>query len=219
MVGILALLAVGSFAPSGAAAQSLKEPSSGISFEVRREVLGKPSTCVGVGLRKVLVVAKVYAAGLYVADDTGRASFRALLDANGGNVDAVRGTAKLYSWLINGDFGKAMEWVFVRDLEKGKMAKTIRESLEREVGDLNAPDIKDAADQFLAAVDIPLKKWQRLMVVQRPGWEIVAALDGKQLVKVRNKKIAQAIWRIYFGSRPVQADLKKNLLAQIGNLQ
>jgi hypothetical protein len=212
------LLALG-LVTSGAAAQTLKEPGSGVSFQVSRELLGKRHTCTGVGLRKVLVFAKVYAAGLYVADDTGRPAFRKLLDEAGGNVDALRGSARLHQWLINGDFGKAMEWVFVRDLEQGKMAKTIKESLERELGDLGAPDVKPAADQFLSALDVPLKKWQRMMVVQNPGWEIIAVLDGKQLVKVRNRKIAQAIWRIYVGPRPVQVDLKKNLLAAIQNLQ
>jgi len=204
---------------SSAHGQVVKEPGSGLNFDVHRQVMGKPHTLVGVGLRKVFVFAKVYAAGLYVDDETGKPAFAKLLESSGGNLDALRGTAKLNNWLIGGDFGKCMEWVFVRDLEKGKMAKTVKESLERELGDLGAPDLKDAADKFLGALDVPLKKWQRLVLVQRPGAEMNAILDGKLVVKVRNRKIAQAMWRIYVGPNPVQADLKKSLLAKIENLQ
>ncbi len=197
----------------------LKEPSSGVKFDVNKAFMGRPATCIGVGIRKAFVVVKVYAAGLYIDDASGKPSFQKLLEGAGGNVDSLRNSPQLYNWLIQQDFGKSMEWVFTRDLEKGKMAKTIKESLERELGDLNAPDIKEHADKFLAAVDIPLKKWQRMVIVQRPGYELSAQLDGKTIVSVKNKKIAQAIWRIYLGKHPVQGDLKKNLVANIENLK
>jgi hypothetical protein len=213
-VGVCLLLAHGS-----AEAQSIKEPSSGVSFNVNKSILGRPATCIGVGIRKAFVVVKVYAAGLYVDDATGKPSFQKLLEGAGGKIDSLRNSPQLYTWLIQQDFGKSMEWVFTRDLEKGKMAQVIRESLEKELGDLNAADIKDHADKFLAAVDVPLKKWQRMVIVQRGGYELVAQLDGRTIVSVRNKKIAQAIWRIYLGKHPVQADLKKNLVASLDNLK
>jgi hypothetical protein len=202
-----------------AQAQSLKEPSSGVKFDVSKSFLGSPATCVGVGIRKAFVVVKVYAAGLYIDDATGKPSFQKLLQGAGGNLDNLRNSPQLFNWLVQQDFGKSMEWVFTRDLEKGKMAHTIKESLERELGDLSAPDVKDHADKFLAAVDVPLKKWQRMVIVQRAGFELIAQLDGKTIVAVKNKKIAQAIWRIYFGKQPIQKDLKKNLVANIENLK
>jgi hypothetical protein len=202
-----------------AQAQSLKEPSSGVKFDVSKSFLGSPATCVGVGIRKAFVVVKVYAAGLYIDDATGKPSFQKLLQGAGGNLDNLRNSPQLFNWLVQQDFGKSMEWVFTRDLEKGKMAQTIRESLERELGDLSSPDVKEHADKFLAAVDVPLKKWQRMVIVQRAGFELIAQLDGKTIVAVKNKKIAQAIWRIYFGKQPIQKDLKKNLVANIENLK
>ncbi|MBI5482081.1 MAG: chalcone isomerase family protein [Deltaproteobacteria bacterium] len=214
VAGACLLLARGS-----ADAQSIKEPSSGVKFDVSKSVLGRPATCIGVGIRKAFGLVKVYAAGLYVDDATGKASFQKLLEGAGGNLDSLRHSPQLYSWLIQQDFGKSMEWVFTRDLEKGKMTKVIKESLERELGDLSAPDLKEHADKFLAAVDVPLKKWQRMVIVQRPGFELVAVLDGKTIVSVTNKKIAQANWRIYLGKHPVQGDLKKNLVANIENLK
>jgi hypothetical protein len=213
-VGVCLLLAQGS-----AEAQSIKEPSSGIKYDVSKSVLGRPATCVGVGIRKAFGLVKVYAAGLYIDDATGKPSFQKLLAGAGGNIDSLRNSPQLYNWIVQQDFGKSMEWVFTRDLEKGKMAQTNKESLERELGDLSAPDVKEHADKFLAAVDIPLKKWQRMVIVQRGGYELVAVLDGKTIVSVRNKKIAQAIWRIYLGKQPVQKDLKKNLVANIENLK
>jgi hypothetical protein len=206
-------------APALVQAQSIKEPSSGVKFKVNRAILGQPATCIGVGIRKAFVFFKVYAAGFYIDDATGKPSFQQLLAGAGGNVDSLRESAKLYNWVITQDVGKSMEWVFTRDLEKGKMTKVIKESLERELGDLNAPDLKEPAGKFLAAVDVPLKKWQRLVLVQRPGFQILAVLDGKTIVQVRSKKIAQAIWRIYFGKHPVQSDLKTKLVAHIENLK
>ena len=214
LVGASLLLAQGP-----AQAQSIKEPSSGVKFDVSKSFLGRPATCIGVGIRKAFVVVKVYAAGLYIDDATGKPSFQKLLEGAGGNIDSLRNSPQLYNWLVQQDFGKAMEWVFTRDLEKGKMKSTIKESLERELGDLNAPDLKEHADKFLEAVDVPLKKWQRMVIMQRSGFELLAQLDGKTIVQVRNKKIAQAIWRIYLGKNPVQKDLKKNLVANIENLK
>ncbi len=219
---VVRILAVGAcllLAQRPAEAQSLKEPSSGVKFDVSKSFMGRPATCIGVGIRKAFVVVKVYAAGLYVDDASGKPSFQKLLEGAGGNLDSLRNSPQLYNWIIQQDFGKSMEWVFTRDLEKGKMAKTIKESLERELGDLNAADVKEHADKFLAAVDVPLKKWQRMVIVQRSGYELTAQLDGKQVVSVKNKKIAQAIWRIYLGKQPVQKDLKKNLVANIDNLK
>jgi hypothetical protein len=215
MVAVCACLLLG----ASAEAQSIKEPSSGLSFDVSKSVMGRQATCVGVGIRKAFGFVKVYAAGLYVDDATGKPSFAKLLEGAGGNLDSLRNSTTLFNWLIQQDFGKSMEWVFTRDLEKGKMAKTIKESLERELGDLNAPDVKEHADKFLAAVDIPLKKWQRMVIVQGGGYSLTAVLDGKSVVSVKNKKIAQAIWRIYLGNQPVQKDLKKNLVANIDNLK
>ena len=214
VVGACLLLAQGP-----AQAQSIKEPSSGVKFDVSKSFLGRPATCIGVGIRKAFVVVKVYAAGLYIDDATGKPSFQKLLEGAGGNIDSLRNSPQLYNWIVQQDFGKSMEWVFTRDLEKGKMKSTIKESLERELGDLSAPDLKDHADKFLEAVDVPLKKWQRMVIMQRSGFELLAQLDGKTIVQVRNKKIAQAIWRIYLGKNPVQKDLKKNLVANIENLK
>jgi hypothetical protein len=217
-VPLVVALALGLLA-SGASAQTLREPASGVNFAVARDLLGKRHTCIGVGLRKVLAVVKVYAAGLYLEDETARPGFQQLLAGAGGDLDALRASPKLLEWLIGGDFGKSLEWVFVRDLERGKMAKTIRESLEREIGDLGAPELRDAARKLLDALDVPLRKWQRLVIVQRPGWQITALLEGKPVASVTSRTIAQAIWRIYLGPRPVQADLKRNLVLHIENVK
>ena len=219
VIRILTVAACLLLAGAPAQAQSIKEPSSGVKFDVSKSFLGRPATCIGVGIRKAFVVVKVYAAGLYIDDATGKPSFQKLLAGAGGNIDNLRNSPQLYDWLIQQDFGKGMEWVFARDLEQGKMKSTIKESLERELGDLNAPDLKEHADKFLAAVDVPLKKWQRMVIAQRSGYELVAQLDGKTIVQVKNKKIAQAIWRIYVGKNPIQKDLKKNLVAHIENLK
>jgi hypothetical protein len=214
----LALAVAAGAAPGAAADQVLTEPGSGASFSVRRELKGRRYTAVGVGLRRVYLVFKVYAVALYVGDGAGRASFRRLLADTGGDLRALRRSPRLYGWLTNGDYSRSLEFVMLRDIEKGRMAGAIRYRLAGELGDLESPELKPLADRFFAAIDIPLRRGQRFAVIQEPGHQIIATLDGRVLVKVRHKRLAAAIWRVYFGPRAIDPGIKKTLVDHIDEL-
>jgi hypothetical protein len=199
-----------------AAAESLVEPGSGAGFSVRREIHGHEHTVVGVALKRVYLVFKAYATAFYVADD-GRAAFRKLVAATPGGLKALQDSAKLLEWLTGGDWGRAQDFVMLRDIDKGMMKEAIRWRLKMEL-DLEAHDIKRIADKFFAAIDIPLRKGQRFTVMQAPHHEILAILDGKVLVKVRSRRVAAAIWRTNFGPKAPEPPLKKALVAHLENL-
>jgi hypothetical protein len=201
-----------------AGAQSLTEPGSGAAFSIHRELLGRRHTVTGVGLKRAYLVFKVYAAGFYVEDHEGRAAFRKLLAATPGGLSALRNSPRLYEWLTKGDWGRAIDYVMLRDVDKGLMAHAIRARLQAELGDLDAPEYKSIAKKFFAAIDIPLRKGQRFTVVQAPGHEIVGLLDGKVLVRVRNRRVAAGIWRTSFGPKALDQDLKRALQKHIEHL-
>lgn len=199
-----------------AAAQSLTEPGSGAAFSISRDLLGRHHTVIGVGLKRVYLVFKVYATAFYVADD-GREAFRKLAAATPGGLKSLRDSPKLYEWLASGDWGRAQDFVMLRDIDRGMMADAIRWRLKKEL-DLDAPDIKRVAARFFAAIDIPLKQGQRFAVVQAPHHEIVAMLDGKVLVRVRSRRVAAAIWRSQFGARTPDPELKRAMQRHVHNL-
>jgi len=199
-----------------AAAESLVEPGSGAGFSVRREIHGHEHTVVGVALKRVYLVFKVYATAFYVSDD-GRAAFRKLVEATPGGLKTLQDSAKLYDWLSSGDWGRALDFVMLRDIDKGLMKNAIQWRLKMEL-DLEAPEYKRVATKFFDAIDIPLRKGQRFTVVQGPRHEIMAILDGKVLVKVRNRRVAAAIWRTNFGPKAPEPPLKKALVAHLDYL-
>jgi hypothetical protein len=201
-----------------AGAESLTESTSGAAFSVHRDFLGRRHTATGIGLKRAYLVFKVYAAAFYVADHDGRAAFRKLLAATPGGLAALRRSPRLHDWLTTGDWGRALDYVMLRDVDKGLMAHAIRARLVTELGDLNTPELKPIATRFFAAIDIPLRKGQRFTVVQAPGHEIVALLDGKVLVRVRSRRVAAAIWRTSFGPRTTDPLLKQTLVSHLENL-
>ena len=203
-------------APRPVAAESITEPGSGAGFSVRRELLGHEHTVVGVALKRVYLVFKVYATAFYIADD-GRAAFRKLVADTPGGLKALRDSAKLYDWVSSGDWGRALDFVMLRDIDRGMMAQAIRWRLKKEL-DLDAHDIKRTADKFFAAIDIPLRQGQRFTVAQAPHHEIVALLDGKVLVKVRSRRVATAIWRANFGPKAPEPPMKKALVGHLDYL-
>ncbi|MBI5478089.1 MAG: chalcone isomerase family protein [Deltaproteobacteria bacterium] len=217
-LAVAAALALPLAAARPAGAQSLTEPGSGAAFSIRRELLGRRHTVTGVGLKRVYLVFKVYAAAFYVDDHDGRGSFRKLLAATPGGLATLRDRPRLYEWLTKGDWGRALDFVMLRDVERGLMAHAIRARLQTELGDLDAPDVKSIAARFFAAIDVPLRKGQRFTVVQSPGHEIVALLDGKVLVRVRNRRVAAGIWRTNFGPRAPDQDLKRALQKHLEHL-
>jgi hypothetical protein len=172
----------------------------------------------GVALKRAYLVFRVYAVAFYVADHEGRAAFRKLVAATPGGLAALRRSTRLLDWLTTGDWGRAFDFVTLRDIEKGLMAHAIRARLAAELGNLDAPDLKPIATRFFAAIDIPLRKGQRFTVVQAPGHEIVALLDGKVLVRVRSRRIAAAIWRTTFGPRAADQSVKQALVGHLENL-
>jgi len=179
---------------ASAGAQEVKEPRTGVSFPVKRDEM----TLLGVGLRtKTFLRVKVYAAGLYVADSV----LSGPLAVHRGHT----GTPAFYRDLVWGDFPKAIVMTFVRDTTASQIRDAFYESL---------PTIDHARlDLFSSHFGTP-GKGQTVVVRWAPGGVIETTSAGEVKPPIADKAFATAVFGIWLGEKPIQENLKRDLVSR-----
>lgn len=180
---------------SGAVAaltQDVAEPKSGEKFPVK----DGDTSLLGVGLRtKTIARVKVYAIGLYVADS-----------AFAGPLKGKTGTPELYRELVNGDFNKKIVMKFLRDVSANQVRDAFREGL------------KGAnAEPWLAYFN-DTRAGQEYQIAWTPGVGLQTKVAGIDKPPLNDKALAAAVFAIWLGPKPVQDDIKKDLVARAGAL-
>jgi Chalcone isomerase-like len=180
---------------AGAAlAQNVVEPKSGAKFTA----IDGDTTCLGVALRtKTMLKVKVYAIGLYVANS-----------AIAGPLKGKAGTADLYKELVNGDFKKRAVMKFLRDVSTDQIRDGFRESLK---------DAGSKADAWIAYFN-ELHSGQECVIAWTPGVGLETKVAGVDKPAINDKAFAAAVFGIWLGEKPVQEDIKKDLVARGGEL-
>jgi hypothetical protein len=142
----------------------------------------------GVGLRTKFMV-KVYVAGLYLQQ---RSS-----DPNA---------------IIKADAPKRMVLQFVRGASKNQMSDAFAEGFEH-----NAPDarktMKADIDRLLAALE-PVKEGDQMVVTYIPGKGTILAINDLEKLTIAGPGFGQALFSVWLGPKPPNADLKKGILGQ-----
>lgn len=182
-----------------AGAQTWKEPGSGVAFPVSRDGM----TLLGGGLRvkKYLVTFKAYAVALYVADDAASGP----LAAFGGKP----ASAELYQALQTGDFRRQVVLRFMRNIGRDRIRQGMRESLE-------GAD-PEALDQFISYFP-ELKQGQECVMRVLPGGILEVVMAGEARPPIEDRAFAERVMGLYVGSNPIQADIKKGLVARAGEV-
>jgi len=188
LVAGLAVLAV------PARAQDVKEPRTGVSFPVKQDGM----TLLGVGVRtKTFLKVKVYAAGFYVAD----AALAGPLAVHRGRT----GTPQFYRDLVWGDFPKAIVMKFVRDTTAAQIRDAFYEAL---------PGVDRARlDLFASHFGTP-RNGQTVVVRWGPGGVIETTAAGEVKPPIADKAFAAAVFGIWLGEKPIQEDLKRDLVSR-----
>jgi hypothetical protein len=188
LVAGLAVLAV------PARAQDVKEPRTGVSFPVKQDGM----TLLGVGVRtKTFLKVKVYAAGFYVAD----AALAGPLAVHRGRT----GTPAFYRDLVWGDFPKAIVMKFVRDTTAAQIRDAFYEAL---------PSVDRARlDLFASHFGTP-RNGQTVVVRWAPGGVIETTAAGEVKPPIADKAFAAAVFGIWLGEKPIQEDLKRDLVSR-----
>ena len=177
-----------------ALAQDVAEPRSGEKFAAK----DGDASLLGVGLRtRTIARVKVYAIGLYVADS-----------ALGGPLKGKAGTPELYRELTSGDFRKKVVMKFLRDVS----AEQIRDAF----GDaLKGTGVK--ADAWLRYFG-DTRSGQQYVIAWTPGVGLETKVAGVDKPALNDKALAAAVFGIWLGARPIQEDIKKDLVARSGAL-
>ena len=180
---------------SSPAAADYVEPRSGTAFAEAVDGM----TLLGAGLRtKTFLKVKVYAAGLYAADDV-----VPLLKAKTGEA--------LYKDLAWGDFRKQVTLKLVRDLSANQMQEAIREALAAQKAD------PARVDAFVAYFG-DIKTGEEYVVRWEPGGVLHTFAKGQPKAPIADKTFAGQVFSIWLGEKPIQEDLKDALAARLPTL-
>lgn len=194
---LLAVLALAALA-TPVLAQDVAEPRSGKTFAPK---LGE-SSLLGVALRtKTFLHIKVYAIGLYVADS----ALSGPLAAHKGKTDSPA----FYSALVSGDFPKTVSMKFIRDIEAEKVRDAFRESLEK-------ADKKQVESFVSYFADV--KEGNEWQIAWESGGTLSVVVAGQARPKIADQKFAAAVFGIWLGEKPIQEDIKRDLVARAAQL-
>lgn len=160
----------------------------GVELPSAIQVDGKSLCLNGLGVREATVFnVDVYVAGLY-------------LERRGRDGDAI----------ANSEQVKLMRLRFVRNVSRSEIGEAIHESFERSAG-AAFPKLKPSIDRLTASLP-ELKSGDTLTLVYRPGKGLDLSHDKKLLVSIPGADFASALFRVWLGSHPPNAGLKRGLL-------
>lgn len=149
------------------------------------EAGGKTVRIIGAGIRNKWFF-NVYVGALYAEKPT----------FNAGN-------------LIKSEQVKQMSLHLLRDVGKEKIVESIREGFEKQSKD-QMPALQGRLDELAAAVP-DLKKGDTLSLTYVPDKGVVVGGAAKETV-IPGKDFADALFSVWLGPDPVDADLKRKLL-------
>jgi hypothetical protein len=189
MKRLLALLfALSTVVP--ALAEDVTEPKSGTKFAAK----DGDTSLLGVGLRtRTFAKVKVYAIGLYVADS-----------AIAGPLKGKAATPELYRQIVTGDFKKKVVMKFLRNVSGEQIREAFSDSLK-------SSGVK--SDEWIAYFN-DIRSGQELAIGWTPGAGLETKVAGTDKPAINDKALASAIFGIWLGDKPIQDDLKRDLVAR-----
>lgn len=204
-LALLALLV--SSVPAPASAQKVKDDSTGISFDVKQQIAGVDYTCLGAGVRKI-VVFKAYAVTFCLEQAIAEKTVRAYVEKKYPKlqgedlVDALEDDPGFYEHLALAPGDKLVIMRVVRDVSRDKVANAFRDSLS---------DIlpKEKVDKLIATIpgDIPDGK-SALLYSKGNSLTIDIAGEGKT---IDDADIAKKLWWVWLGPSGVSPSLKDSI--------
>jgi hypothetical protein len=178
---------------------------------------GQVYTMVGIGLRKVYGF-KVYGMALYLEDVPARAEMAKVAQRAGGKDLAHLTTDDLaQSFILFHDFGKIAILKFVREVKGADLVSAYRDSINDELK-MQTPALKKDIEKFVGLFAHDVKKDDECIIRTTSRGEMSVEIGGYKLGGPTNPQLAQAIWNIWLGKRPISSDLRKALVGRIDAL-
>jgi hypothetical protein len=178
--------------------EEIVERRTGVAFTTRQADL----SLLGVGVRtRSIFRVKVYAIGLYVADS----ALAGPLAVHKGKF----GAPEFYRDLVWGDFEKQINMRFVRDVTREEVQQAFRDEL---------PQVNRARLDVLASHFRDTKAGEEYVLRWSPGGVLETSFAGQANSPIADKDFAAAVFGIWLGPRPVQADIKRGLVSRAPQL-
>jgi chalcone isomerase-like protein len=170
------------------------EPRTGVRFAERENGMA----LLGAGVRtRTFLKVKVYAIGLYVADS-----------ALAGPLAKYRGRPTdpaFYRELVTGDFPKQVVMKFVRTTTAAQVRAAFYEALPSED--------RQRLDLFASHFGAP-RNGDVYVVRWAPGGVLEVTAAGQAKQPIADKAFATAVFGIWLGEKPLQEDIKRDLVAR-----
>lgn len=193
------------------------EPVTKHTYQTWIPVDGKPYTMIGVGARKYMGF-KVYGMALYVEDDAARAAFPKLAaTAGGADHDTLVHSEQAFRFVVLGEFGKAAQLYFVRNVSAKDTRDSYRDSLPSTFAATASAQLKADGEAFLNLFE-DMKDGELLVLRTTAEGQVVVEVHGKKKVGPNNARLTHDIWDIWLGLKPITTDLKKGLIDRIDTL-
>lgn len=185
-------------APVAAPAADFVDPRTGVSCPEQRDGM----SLLGAGVRtKTFLKVKVYAICLYVSDATLAGP---LAQYRGRTTDPA-----FYRELATGDFPKQVSMTFVRDATAEQVRDGFYEAL---------PNIdRKRLDLFSSHFGAP-RKGDVYVIHWAPGGALDVTAAGQKKPPIADKAFATAVFEIWLGEKPLQEDIKRDLVARAGQV-
>lgn len=159
---------------------------AGVTLPETTMAEGKTLKLNGAGVRTKMMF-KVYAAGLYLETPS-----------------------KYAETVISSDQIKRMQLSILRSLDQSKITEAIEEGFEKN-SKAQMGALKARLEKFKTLIP-NVEKGDQILMTYVPGEGTKVEVKGVQKGTVEGKDFADALFAVWLGPNPVQADLKKALL-------
>ncbi|MBU0553305.1 chalcone isomerase family protein [Myxococcota bacterium] len=165
--------------------QALAREVAGVSLREKATVGGQSLILNGAGLREKLFI-DVYVGALYLPKKTTRSKEA-----------------------IESDVPKRIEMVFLRDVDKEKLADTLEQNLAKAKS-----AALDAKAKRLTALMDDAREGDRVYLDYVPGEGISVSIKGRKKGTIEGFDFMKAVFAIYIGDEPSSEQLKKGMLGK-----
>ena len=167
------------------AAPAVAKTVQGVTFADTSTVGGSPVTLNGMGVRVAYIFVKVYVGGLYLATPTHDATAA-----------------------IRTDEPKRVLLQFLRDVTHEEMVNAMREGFAHTASAALQPQV----DQFSGFFTQPLPTGSQASFDYVPGTGTTVTIGGQAKGTIPGADFMRALWGIWLGDKPADANLKAGML-------
>jgi len=200
--------------PAAAAAQTEREPSSGVEFPVTLTTAAGAQQLMGTAIRtKTFLKVKVYAYGYYVDPTAART---ALTRFAGQGSDALERDEAFYSALLQMTIPMSLRLVMTRNVSGDQMREAFDEVLRPRVVSVAArmPGGEAALDQFRGYFSLDrLHDGAVLDFTCTPDGVLHTAVGGETKPPITSRALCWALFDVYLGEHPIMSQGKRTVIA------